>query len=231
MLHAAEIKVMLSAAFKEAYLELVPRFERSSGHQVVSLWCPSVQMMQRLKRGEIVDMMIMSAAALDEIIGAGLVAADDRFDLATCGVGVAVRAGAPRPDISSADALKRAVLSARSVVYSTGPSGVYLAGLFERMGIADAIDEKLTRVQGGPAGAIVARGEAEIGFQQICELLPVEGIDLVGPLSPEIQEITTFTAGIHVRAPQAEAARSLARFFRLPESAAVIREKGMQPVA
>jgi molybdate transport system substrate-binding protein len=229
MLRTADIKVMLSAAFKEAYLALVPRFGQASGHSVTSLWCPSVQMMQRLKGGEVVDMMIMSAAALNEIIGEGLVAPADRYDLATCGVGAAVRAGAPKPDIGSADALKRAVLDAKSVVYSTGPSGVYLAGLFERMGIGDAVAAKLIRVQGEPAGAVVARGEAEIGFQQMCELLPVAGIDLVGPLPAEIQEITTFAAGIHVRAAEPAAARSLARYFQSPEAAPVIREKGMEP--
>jgi molybdate transport system substrate-binding protein len=229
MLHAAEIKVMLSAAFREAYLELVPGFERASGHKVTSLWCPSVQMMQRLKGGEIVDMMILSAAALDEIIRAGLVAPEDRFDLATCGVGVAVRAGAPKPDISSAEALKRAVMAAKSVVYSTGPSGVYLAGLFERMGIGDAVKAKLKRSQGEPAGAIVARGEAEIGFQQMCELMPVPGIDLIGPLPREIQEITTFSAGIHVRAPQADAARELVKHFKSAQAAPVIKRKGMEP--
>ena len=230
MLHAAEIKVILSAAFREAYLELVLQFESASGHKVAeSCGVPSVQMMQRLKGGEIVDMMIMSAAALDEIIRAGLVAPEDRFDLATCGIGVAVRAGAPKPDVSSAEALKRAVMAAKSVVYSTGPSGVYLAGLFERMGIGDAVKAKLKVSQGEPAGAIVARGEAEIGFQQMSELLPVFGIDLLGPLPPEIQEITTFSAGIHVRAPQADAARELARFFKSPEAAPVIKRKGMEP--
>jgi molybdate transport system substrate-binding protein len=231
MLHAAEIKVILSAAFKEAYLELVPRFERASGHKVTSLWCPSVQMMSRLKGGEIVDMMIMSAAALDEVIAAGLVAPSDRYDLATCGVAVAVRAGAPRPDVSSGEAVKRAVLAARSVVYSTGPSGAYLARLFERMGIADAIRSKVKQVQGEPAGGVVARGEAEIGFQQMSELLPVAGIDIVGPLPADIQEITTFSAGIHVRSPQPAAARALGRFFKSAEAAPVIRQKGMEPLS
>ena len=141
-----------------------------------------------------------------------------------------MRAGAPRPDIGSADAFRRAVLAARSVVYSTGPSGIYLAGLFQRMGIADAVNAKLRQVQGEPAGAVVACGDAEIGFQQICELMPVPGIDLVGPLPPEIQEITTFSAGVHVRAPAPEAARALARYFTSPEAAPVVRQKGMEPL-
>ena len=227
MSDVSEIRVMLSAAFKEAHLELVPQFERATGHRVISLWVPSVQMMSRLKGGEGVDLVIMSARSLDELVQAGVVSSCT--DIATCGVGVAVRAGARRPDISSGEALKRAVLEAKSIVYSTGPSGVYLVKLFERMRIADAIRSKVKQVQGEPAGAPVARGEAEIGFQQICELLPVPGIDLVGPLPPDVQEITTFAAGIHTRARAGDAAKALVEFFRRPESAPVIRAKGMEP--
>jgi molybdate transport system substrate-binding protein len=229
MSDAVEIRVMLSAAFKEAYVELVPQFERATGHRVISLWVPSVQMMSRLKGGEGVDLVIMSARSLDELVQAGVVSSCT--DIATCGVGVAVRAGARKPDISSGEALKRAVLEAKSIVYSTGPSGVYLVKLFERMGIADAIKSKVKQVQGEPAGAPVARGEAEIGFQQVCELLPVPGIDLVGPLPPDVQEITTFAAGIHTRARAKDAAKALVEFFRRSQSASVIRTKGMEPVA
>ena len=229
MLHAGEVKVLLSAAFKEAYVELVPQFERASGHKVETLWAPSVQIMKRLKEGEIVDLVIVSAPAVEELKNLGLVAADGRADLATCGVGVAVKAGAPRPDISSGDALKRAVLAARSIVYSHGPSGVYLAGLFERMGIAQQIAGKVTRVQGEPAGAVVARGDAEIGFQQVCELLPVPGIDLVGPLPPDVQEITTFSAGVHARAQNPEGAKALVAHFKSAAAAPVIKAKGMDP--
>lgn len=227
MLHAAEIKVMLSAAFKEAYLELVPRFERATGHKVTSLWVPSVKMMGRLRDGEVVDVVILSAKSLEEMIGAGIIA--NRVDLARSGVGIAVRSGAKKPDISSGDAVKRAVLAARSIVYSTGPSGIYLKGLFERMGIADAIASKVKVVQGEPAGAVVARGEAELGFQQVCELLPVPGIDIIGPLPPDIQEITIFSAGVHKRSEQAEAARALVQFLSAPEAAPVIKDKGMEP--
>ena len=157
----AEITVLLSAAFKEAYVELVPQFERASGHKVVTLWAPSVEIMKRMKDGEIVDLIIVSAPSIDELRALGIVAADGRIDLATCGVGVAVKSGARKPDISSGEAVKRAVLAAPSIVYSHGPSGVYLAGLFERMGIAEAIKSKVTRVKGEPAGALVARGVAE----------------------------------------------------------------------
>ncbi len=223
----ATIKVMASAAFKEAYLELVPQFERVSGHKVDNLWVPSVQMMSRLKGGEIVELVILSAASLEELIKAGIIAT--RADLARSGVGMAVRSGAPKPDISSGEALKRVVLAARSVVYSTGPSGIYLARLFRQMGIEDQVKPKLKQVQGEPAGASVARGEAEIGFQQMSELLPVPGIDIVGPLPPDVQTITTFSAGLHARAKEPDAAKALVQFLTSPEAAPVIRRKGMEP--
>jgi molybdate transport system substrate-binding protein len=218
---------MASAAFREAFLELVPQFERASGHKVTTLWVPSVQMMTRLKGGETVDLVILSAASLDELVTAGIIA--NRVDLARSGIGVAVRAGAPKPDISSGEAVKRAVLAAKSVVYSTGPSGIYLAGLFERMGIAGQVKAKLKQVQGEPAGGVVARGEAEIGFQQVSELLPVPGIDIVGPLPPDIQQITAFSAGLHVAATEADAAKALVQFLTAPAAAPVIRKKGMEP--
>jgi molybdate transport system substrate-binding protein len=222
-----EIKVMLSAAFKEAYLELVPRFERASGHKVENLWVPSVQMMSRLKGGETVDLVILSAASLDELRKATLIS--DRTDLARSGIGVAVKSGARKPDISSGEAVKRAVLAAKGIAYSTGPSGIYLMELFQRMGIAGEIKSKVKQVQGEPAGGVVARGEAEIAFQQVSELLPVPGIDFVGPLPADIQQITVFSAGLHAAAKQPDAARALVKFLTAPAAAPVIRKKGMEP--
>jgi len=223
----ANIKVMLSAAFKEAYLELVPPFERASGHKVENLWVPSVQMMNRLKGGETVDLVILSAAALEDLRQAGIVS--ERTDLAKSGIGVAVKAGAPRPDISSGAALKRAVLAAKGIAYSTGPSGIYLIKLFERMGIAEQVKSKVRQVQGVPAGTVAARGEAELAFQQVSELLPVPGIDFVGPLPPDVQEITIFSAGLHARAPHPDAARALIKHLTAPAAAPVIIRKGMEP--
>ena len=223
----ANIKVMLSAAFKEAYLELVPPFEHATGHKVENLWVPSVQMMNRLKEGETVDLVILSAAALEDLRKAGIVS--ERTDLARSGIGVAVKAGAPRPDISSGAALKRAVLAAKGIAYSTGPSGIYLIKLFERMGIAEQIKSRVKQVQGVPAGTVAARGEAELAFQQVSELLPVPGIDLVGPLPPDVQEITIFSAGLHAKAPHPDAARALVKHLTAPAAAPVIRKKGMEP--
>jgi molybdate transport system substrate-binding protein len=224
---ATKIKVMLSAAFKEAYLELVPQFERGTGHKVESLWVPSVQMMSRLKGGETVDLVILSAASLDALRNAGLIS--DRTDLARSGIGVAVKSGARKPDISSGEAVKRAVLAAKGIAYSTGPSGIYLMELFQRMGIAESIKSKVKQVQGEPAGGVVARGEAEIAFQQVSELLPVPGIDFVGPLPADIQQITVFSAGLHGAAKQPDAARALVKFLTAPAAAPVIRKNGMEP--
>jgi molybdate transport system substrate-binding protein len=218
---------MLSAAFKEAYLELVPQFERATGHKVESLWVPSVQMMSRLRGGETVDLVILSAASLEELRKAGLIS--ERTDLARSGIGVAVKSGARKPDLSSGEAVKQAVLAAKGIAYSTGPSGIYLIKLFERMGIAESIKPKVKQVQGEPAGGVVARGEAEIAFQQVSELLPVPGIDFVGPLPADIQQITVFSAGLHVAAKQPDAARALVKFLTAPAAAPAIRKKGMEP--
>ena len=222
-----EIRVMQTAAFKAAYEALVPGFEKASGHKVTTLWTPSVDMMKKLKDGEVVDMAIMSATAIDELIKHGRLVA--RTNLATSGIGVAVRAGAPKPDISSGEALKRAVLAAKSVVYSTGPSGIYLKDLFERWGIAAQIASKLVVVKGEPAGAVCARGEAELAFQQVCELLPVPGIDLVGPLSADVQKITTFSAAVHRNAAHPDSAVALIKYLTAPAAAATIRKAGMEP--
>ena len=224
-----EISVMQSIAFKEAYNELVPAFERASGHRVNTQWRPSVEVTQRLKDGDVVDLTIMASAVVDELISLGRFA--QRFDLARSGVAVAVRKGAPKPDISSAEALKKALLAAKSVAYSTGPSGVYMAGLIEKWGIAPQVTPKATVVTGVPSGGLVARGEVELCFQQMSELLPVEGIDIVGPLPAEIQKTTIFVIGLCAKAPQPAAARELVDFLRSKEAQPVIRKWGMEPIA
>jgi len=225
----AEIRVMLSPAFKPHHLELIPQFERATGHKVESLWVSTANMVGRLKDGEAADLVIGPSLRLQEMVKAGLVAPGTTADLARSGIGVAVRAGAQRPDISSGEALKRAVLGAKSIVYSTGPSGLYLAALFERMGIADEIRSRTRIAQGELAGTVVARGDAEIGFQQMSELLPVSGIDLVGPLPPDIQEFTTFSTGVPVRAKEPAAAKALVAHFKAPAAIPVIRKWGMEP--
>ena len=225
----ADIRVMATAGFKEAYQELVPQFERATGHKVTTSWVPTVQVIGRLKDGAAADIVIMPVAGVDELIGGGVIARGSRVDLAKSGVGVAVRAGAPKPDISSPEALKRTLRAAKSIIYSTGPSGVYVAELIQRMGIADELKSKLKQTQGEPTGAVVARGEGEIAFQQVCELLPVPGIDFLGPLPAEIQKITVFAAGLHVSALEPQAAQALLTFLTAPAASSVIRKKGMEP--
>jgi molybdate transport system substrate-binding protein len=228
--HADEIRVMSSNAFRQAYLELVPEFEKASGHKVVTTFVGGVVLMQRMKAGESADLVITAAKSIDELIQLGKVVPGSRVDLAKVGVAAAVRAGAAKPDIGSVDALKRALLAAKSVGYSTGPSGVYLVRMFERMGIADELKSKTRQAPSGvPVGLLVARGEAELGFQQLSELLPVAGIEIIGMLPPEAQEITVFSAGIHAGATQPAAAGALVQFLTSPASAAAKRKKGMEP--
>ena len=230
MANAVEIKVLASNAIKEAYLELVPGFEKATEHRVATTWAGTNDIMKRMQAGETFDLVIMAGPSIDELIKQGKIVAGSRVDLAKSGVGIAVRAGAPKPDISSGDALKRALLAARSIAYSSGPSGVYLAGLFQRMGIADEIKTKIKQTSpGSPVGEVIARGEAEIGFQQISELLPIAGIDYLGPLPAEIQHITVFSGGVHTGAKEPDAARTLVKFITAPAAVPVIKKKGMEP--
>lgn len=227
---AAEIKVLSSNAIKETYLELVPGFERVTEHKVATTWAGTVEIMKRMQAGETFDLIIMAGPSLDELVKLGKIVPGSRVDLVKSGVGVAVRAGAPKPDISSSDAVKKALLAARSIGFSTGPSGVYLAGLFQRMGIADEIKPKLKQVPPGvPVGTIIASGEAEIGFQQVSELIHVAGIDYLGPLPADIQRITVFSGGIHTGAKQADAAKALVKFLTAPAAVPVIKKHGLEP--
>jgi len=226
----ADIKVLQSIAFKEALLVLARQFDQQTGHTTVPLIDGGIEVVNRIKGGEVVDLVILSAAPIDALIEAGKLVPGSRTDLGVSPIGVAVRAGAPWPDISSGDAVKRSLLAARAIAYSTGPSGVYLLSLLERMGIAEALAGRLIQVKGEPAGAPLARGEADLAFQQMSELLPVPGIDIVGPLPPDIQKTTVFSVGLHVAAPNREPARALAAFLAAPAAAPVIRARGMEPV-
>jgi molybdate transport system substrate-binding protein len=225
-----EIKVLASAAVKEAYLELVPQFEKASGHRVVTTWSGTADIMKRIKAGENPDLVIVAANSLEELTQLGRITPGSRVDLAKSGVGVAVRAGAPRPDISSGEALKRALLSAKSIGYSSGPSGVYIASLFQRWGITEELKPRIKQVAPGVnVGELIAKGEADIGFQQVSELLPVQGIQFLGPLPPDIQITTVFSGGIPVGAKDPAGAKALVKFLTAPAAAPVIRKKGMEP--
>lgn len=228
--HAAEVKVMAVNAVKEAHVELMSAFEKSTGHKVTTIWGGTESIAKRVGDGEVVDIVIIAASNIDKLILAGKLVADSRADFARSGVGVAVRSGLPKPDISSGEAVKRAVLAAKSVAYSSGPSGFYLADLFKKMGIADQIKDKVKQPASGvQVGELVARGEADLGFQQVSELLHVKGIDYLGPLPADIQNITVYSAGLHTAAPAPDAAKALVKFLTAPEAGPIIRKIGMEP--
>lgn len=225
-----DIRVLSSIATREAYLELVPQFERATGHRVTTTWAGTVDIMKRMAAGEAYDLVMISSESLDELTRLGNIVPGSRVDMARSGIGIAVRTGAQRPDVSSAEALKRALMAAKTVGYSTGPSGVYLAGLFERMGIADAVNAKTRRAPSGTMiGTIVASGEAEIGFQQVSELVHIKGIDYIGPLPAEVQNVTVFSIGLDARAKEPAAAKALAQFLTAPAALPVIRKHGLEP--
>ena len=234
---AATINVVSSGGFAAAYKVLAPEFERQSGNTLVTGWGPSMgdtqdAVPQRLKRGEPIDVLIMVGYALDNMIKQGKVISDSRTDLAFSGIGVVVKEGAPKPDIGTVDALRRALLAAKSIAYSDSASGVYIQNeMFRKLGIEDQVKGKARMIPAEPVGAVVARGEAEIGFQQISELKPIKGITLVGPLPPEIQKITMFSAGIVSGSKQPEAAKALIVFLASPTVAQVIKDSGMEPAS
>jgi molybdate transport system substrate-binding protein len=227
---AAEINVISTQATQEAYLELVAQFEKASGHKVKTVFNGTLNVQKRLADGERYDLIIMAGPAIDEQIKLGKAAAGSRVDLAKSGTGLAVRKGAPKPDIGSAEALKKTLLAAKSIGYSTGPSGLYMLSVFEKLGIADQVKGKLRQTPSGVfVGTLIANGEAQIGFQQISELVHFEGIDYVGPLPGDLQRMTTFSAGIHSGARERDAARALVQFLTAPAAAPVIRKHGLEP--
>jgi len=233
---AAEVRVMISGGMTAAYKALVPEFERLTGHKVLTAYGPSMgttanAIPVRLERGEPADVLIMVGYALDEFVRLGKVMADGKVELVRSPIGVAVKSGAAKPDISSADALKRALLAAKTVAYSDSASGVYVSTeMFARLGIADAMKDKARRIPATPVGEIVAHGDAEIGFQQISELKPVEGIDIVGPLPDELQKITVFSAGIAAASREPGAGKALIKFLASPAARAELVKSGMDPI-
>jgi molybdate transport system substrate-binding protein len=237
---AADVHVMISAGFYQAYSELVPSFERTSGHRLVTTRGPSLgdspeAIPNRLKRGEPADVLIMVGVAIDDLSQQGLVQTGSKVNLARSQIGMVVRAGVPKPDISSVDAFRRALLNAKSIAYSDSSSGIYLSTtLFAKLGVADQVAGKSRKVRGPPSGepvaAVVARGEAEIGFQQVSELIHVPGVDLVGPIPAELQQETFFSAALGSSARQPDAARALLRFLASPEAAPAIAKAGLAPL-
>lgn len=234
---ADEVRVMISGGFSAAYKQLVPQFEQATGHKVLTAYGPSMGTTQnaipvRLARGEPVDVLIMVGEALTGLTEQGKADKASRVDLARSPIGIAVRAGAPKPDISSVDALRAALLEAKSIAYSDSASGVYVeTQLFKRLGIEDQMKGKARMIPAEPVAAVVARGDAEIGFQQISELLPVAGVEVVGPIPEAVQKITIFAAGLSTTAASPKAGAALIAFLASAEAAPVIRKTGLDPIA
>ena len=233
---AAEVRVMISGGLTAAYKVLVPEFERLTGHKVLTAYGPSMGTTMnaipvRLERGEAADVLIMVGYALDDLAKQGKVIADSRVELVKSPIGIAVKSGAAKPDISNADAVKRMLLAAKTIAYSDSASGVYVSTeMFDKLGIKEAMQGKARKVPATPVGEIVAHGDAEIGFQQISELRPVAGIDIVGPLPDELQKITVFSAGIATVSKEPDAGKALIKFLASPAARPEIVKSGMDPI-
>jgi molybdate transport system substrate-binding protein len=230
MAQTAEIKLLASGALRQAYLELLPKFEAASGHKVMPAWSSTTDIQKRVGSGEVADLVILGDSGTQALIKDGKLIASTRAIFAKSGIYIAVRSGAPKPDISSADALKQALLAAKSVGYSEGASGTYLVGMFQRLGIYDQVKSKASIAKANePVGEKVAQGEAEIGFHQLSELMPVKGIDIVGPLPAELQFITVFSCALHHKAKEPSAAEALIRFLTAPAAGGGIARYGLEP--
>jgi molybdate transport system substrate-binding protein len=231
-IRAAEINVLSANALKEPLTEIFKAFETKSGHRIIPSWAGTEAAAKRIQDGETHDIVVIGAENLERLIAEGKVVSQSYTRFASSGVGVAVRNGLPRPDISSANAVKAALLAAKSIAYSQGPSGVRVARIIEKLGIADAVKEKIRRTPSGvQVGAFVAEGGADLGFQQISELVRVKGIHYLGPLPPELQDLTIYAAGINQAAPAPDAARELLRFLVSPEAEAALRKTSLQPAS
>jgi len=236
---AADVHVMISAGFYQVYAQLGPAFEKASGHHLVTVRGPSMgdspeAVPTRLTRGEAADVVIIDGEMIDTLASRGLVRHDSKVVLALSQVGMVVRAGAAKPDIASVEAFKRALLGAKSIAYSDSGSGTYLSTkMFAKLGIADQVLPKSRKVRGPPSGepvaAVVSRGEAEIGFQQMSELMHVEGVTIVGPIPAELQPGFTFAGALTKSASAPDAGTALIRFLTSPEAAAVITKMGLRP--
>ena len=233
---AAPVRVMTSGGFTEAHKLLAPQFTQATGIPVESAYGSSMgasptSIPNRLQKGEVADVVILARSALDDLAAQGLVQPGSQVDLVKSGIGVSVKNGSPLPDISTEAKLREALLAAKSIAYSASASGVYYeTELLKKLGIHDQVMPKSRKIVTERVGTIVARGEAELGLQQVSELVPIPGITMVGPLPEPVQRATIFAAGICTRAQNPEGAMDLLRFFRSAEAAPVIRATGLDPV-
>lgn len=226
----ATLNVMCSNSMRGVMDELVPRFEKAGGHSIAISYDPAKRMLVRIRGGETADLAIIGSGGIEALAAEGVIAPDTQVVLARSSVGMAVRAGAAKPDISTVEAFKAAILNAPSVAYTIdGASGMHFAELIARLGIADAMKSKARRQPGGLVGELVVRGEAEIAIQQISELMAVKGVDVVGPIPEALQKTTVVSGGVFRKASAPDAARALLAFLSGPTAAEVIRAKGLEP--
>jgi molybdate transport system substrate-binding protein len=219
-------------AARELLRELADQYQATTGESVVTEAAGGVDVAKRVSAGEVADVVVLSDTAIDKLIAEGKVLAGSRTDLVKSGVAIAVKAGAARPDVGSEEAVREAVLAAKTLSFSTGPSGVYLEKLFARWGILETVKPRIVVPPPGiPVGALVARGEAELGFQQLSELMNLDGITVLGPLPPAIQTLTIFAGGIVANGSDAARARALLDFMNTPATAATKQRQGMEPAA
>ena len=238
---AAEVRVMVSAGFYNVYAELGPAFEKATGHKLVTSRGPSVgdspeAIPQRLGRGEEADMVICDGRGSEDLVKRGFIRQETWTEFAKSKVGMVVREGAPKPDISTPEALKKTLIAAKSVAYSDSTSGTYLSTtLFPKLGIGDEVAAKSRKIRGPPSGepvaAVIARGEAEIGFQQMSELMHVSGVTVVGPIPEELQPGSSFGGALTTKSREPEAATALLKFLSAPAAAPVITKAGLSPVS
>jgi molybdate transport system substrate-binding protein len=229
---AAEIKVLTTGAFRSVVVALVPEFEKATGHKVVVDNGTVGQLQKRVDGGETFDVLVLSPKGIEDYIKGGKIAAGSNARLAKVGVGVMVKDGAPKPDVSSVDAFKKALLAAKTVGYidpaSGGSSGIYVSGLLDKLGIADQVKPKAKLKQGGHVSDLVKSGEAEIGIHQMSEIVGQAGVTLVGPLPAEIQNYTVYVVGLSAAAKDAEAAKAFIKVLTGPSAAGVLKSKGME---
>ena len=227
---AAEIKVLSSNAVKSVLEELAPQFEKATKNNIAFTFDPAAVLKGQIEKGAAFDLAILTDAAIDDLVKQSKISGATRTAFARSGAGVAVKKGAPKPDISTTEAFKRTLLGAKSIGFvEQGATGIYLKTLFQRLGIADELKPKLKMLVGVGAGEAVAKGEVEIGMTQIAEILPYAGAELVGPLPAEIQVYTDFAAGVGANAKEPEGAMSLIKFLGTPAAVAVIKAKGLVP--
>lgn len=229
--NATEIKVWAARAIATVLAEIGPQFERTTGHKLIVSSDLPTAFVRRANAGEQFDILISGSSAVDEWIKDGKVVAETRTDIARSGIGVEVRAGAHKPDISSVQAFKRALLDAKSIAYLRVGSGIYVDDLLKRLGIAEAIKSKVTRPESDIVSELVAKGEVELGIVVVTQILTTPGVDLVGPLPPEIQSHVVFTAGVSANSKVPDAAKQLITFLTGPTAIPVIRTQGMEPAA